>query len=328
MKIVYSYIPYDYFEGKKMPIELCLITYLSVLRARRLYKEVVLYTNEEIKEQMYELEIPFTSIDSKVLANEKAKCPSIPKLKTYIAQTEPYMHIDLDTILYEKPIYNKTIPIQFAHLDLVANNICGISHYKGIHEAYILPFFDDVLPEWYGDVNMESIPNMNIVIANNPQMFADCVKGALGLYHLNKEYFDAQYYRFCTIEQLAIYAELIKKHPEYHNLSMDRAHVMHENEACVVTNNKFPFIMMLNNFNKRSIHFHQIDDIKKVKNDNFGGYLHLCGSMKTESVIQAIIIQDLITNFSSAPLKKLDKYFNGLEKIKGIEYLEDLGLKI
>ena len=328
MKIVYSYIPHGYIKGKKMPIELCLITYLSVLRARRLYKEVILYTNEEIKEQMYELEIPFTSIDSKLLANERAKCPSIPKLKTYIAQTEPYMHIDLDTILFEKPIYNKNIPVQFAHLDVEESKIAGISHYKGIYEAYVLPFFDNVLPEWYGTVNMESIPNMNIVVVNDPKMFANCVKGALGLYHLKNQYFDSHYYRFCTIEQLAIYAELLKKYPEYKDFSIDRAHVMHEKEACIITNNKFPFEIKLNNFNKRTLYLKNINDIKKLKNDNFGGYLHLCGGLKTEPIIQAIILQDLIVNFSTSPLKKLDKYFNGLEKIKGIEYLEGLDLKI
>lgn len=324
MKIVYSYITYRFDPNRLMSLDMALLAYASVLQARKYYDEVVLYTNRYIKEQVLELGIPFTDIETETLTGEFALCPSIPKLKTYAAQNEPYIHIDLDTILFNKVLIDKNQPVVFAHLDTSSNYPMSVRDYESIHKAYILPFYDNVLPDYYKDITINQIPNMNIVAVNNPTLFKQQVDKALKLYRTNKAYFDAEYYRFCTIEQLSIFAELLNTSPEFKEAVQDNYHVLHEHETNLIHGETLPLTIKINNFVEREIHINTIDDIRELVDDNFGGYLHLCGNYKTHPIIQAFILYMLDKEHNKEPLIKLEKYFGTLNSLNGYSLYKEM----
>ena len=328
MKIVYSYITYNFDKNRLMSLDVALTAYISVLQARKYYGEVVLYTNKHIKEQVLELGIPFTHIDTEILAEELALCPSIPKLKTYVAQNEPYIHIDLDTILFNKLPIEKTKPVIFAHLDSNSEYPMTVRDYESIHKAYILPFYDNVLPDYYKDIVLNLIPNMNIVAVNETALFKEQVKKSLQLYQNNREYFNTEYYRFCTIEQLSIFAELLNSSSEFKEIVQDEYHVLHENETNLIHGETLPMSIKINNFIEKEIHIDTIDDINKLVNENFGGYLHLCGNYKTNPVMQAYILYMLDLKYNKEPLVKLEKYFGTLEKLNGYSLYEKIENKV
>lgn len=320
MKLIYSYIPYYYEKGKTLDYFTILTLYLSVIQSRKFYNEVILYTNEEIKDQVEKLGIPFTYIDTELLKDENAACPSIPKIKVYKAQTEPFIHIDADTILFSSLIGNPNLPVTFAHLDLTPNQLqlMSIEKLGLVHRAYILPFYDTILPLYYQDIKLESIPNMNIVYCKEPTKFSFVLEKVLNLYNTHKKYFDKDYIRFCTIEQLAIHAELVTNLSNYKNSSKKNEHVLHQSEGFSFQDYE-PFIAEIKNiFGKRVIKTKTEDDlIEKLVDENFGGYLHLSGDKKTHPLIVKLVKRILSKNDPNV-VSKIDKHFKIITQNKSI----------
>lgn len=324
MRIVYSYITYRFDSVRLMPLEVALTAYLSVLQARKYYNDVVLYTNEAIKKQVEEIGIPFTEINTSVLRDELASCPSIPKLKTYAAQTEPFIHIDLDTIFFAPLLHSKTHPAVFAHLDMRPGIDGPFEQYETLHKAYFLPFYDNVLPKYYSKISLADIPNMNIVVVNDVEFFKQNVQKSLALYESNKEYFDADYYRFCTIEQLSIFAEMCNDSKNFRQIVQDKEHVLHRRETVLIHREEFPLEIELKNFNNRKIKLGRVQDIRRLLDETFGGYLHLCGNLKVHPVVQAFIMYLLLKEFKGKPLTDLENYFGPLSSLQGSKYFKEL----
>lgn len=308
MKIVYSYIPYINPEGALSPNLLAILS-LGVLKAKQFYNEIEIYTNKAIANQIKGLKLPFTKVDTELLKNEEGLCASIPKLKVYRAQTEPYIHIDLDVVLFNPVMYNPHLPVSFAHpdLDLSNSNLDQMENLllsEPIRLAYIKPLSENILPSYYKkNVKFLNIPNMNTVIVQEPLFFKECVDKALKLYNQNQEYFNNDYYKFCTIEQLSIYAELIEQHPFYQDLLASRDCFLHEGEPLIYKED-LPSIIHINTYNKRSITLTSPKDLKFLLKENFGGYAHFTFS-KTSILTQTIITHRLIEEFGLEPLKNL-----------------------
>lgn len=319
MNLIYSYIPYNSTPGKGLDYYTLLILYLSVTQGRKLYDNVILYTNDDVKKQVEKLNIPFTYIDTELLKDEDAKCPSIPKIKTYRAQTEPFIHIDADTILFSKIEGNPQLPVTFAHLDLPEDYLQSdsISSLGDVHKAYILPFYSITLPEYYGNVSLRDIPNMNIVHCTKPKELTPILDKVLSLYQQHKNFFDKEYIRFCTIEQLAIHAELLNGSIDYKNSLLHREHVIHTSEGFSFTGDK-PIVQINNIFGKRSITGISLDQLEdKLVNENFGGYLHLHSSLKQDPFIVKLV-KRIISKSNPDFISRLDKYFNIVENNKSI----------
>lgn len=313
MKVIYSYIPYNSHLGEeKMPLHLCLLLYASVTRTLMYFDEVILYTNEFIEQQLKPLNIPFTRVDTKILKDERALCPSIPKLRAYAAQNEPYIHIDLDTIFFHPLLFNPHQKVIFAHLDVSPNQLNSKpSDFEEVAKAYLDPIFNGPLPDYYKDLKITSIPNMNIVVVNDPTWFANKVNKVIKLYENNKAYFDTDYYRFCTIEQLAITAE-INQDNDYKNIIENNLHILHPKLPTSILNSEIPMKIKSEGFNKRIIEINKLKDLVKLKDENFGGYLHLVGELKENSIIQAVILQDIINREGKDFLYRLSKSFRDL----------------
>lgn len=75
----------------------------SINNSKRLFKEVVIYTDPHGYEYLREkVNCDFEVIDYDLYEfNKKFWC--FPKLITYNLQSKPFLHIDIDVILYEKP---------------------------------------------------------------------------------------------------------------------------------------------------------------------------------------------------------------------------------
>lgn len=312
MKLIYSYIPHRYKPNNALDFHTALIFYYSVLQAKKFYKDITLYTNKEVRNQIYDLEIPVSRINTTVLENEGASCPSIPKLKTYAAQVEPFIHIDLDTILYSKVLPNPNIPVSFAHLDFEPNLFSEPwKKISSIQKAYINPFIENILPPSYSNIPLTSIPNMNIVCCTNPEEFKNNVWKALELYWDNEKWFNEEYYRFCTIEQLAIHAELFNNNKDYKKAVSQSEHTFSKKDpVSFELEDKSPKAYISNFFGKRTIVGKDKNDlIEKMLKENFGGYLHLCGNLKGEKIIHEFLVKRILEDFGEGPLINLQNYF-------------------
>ena len=320
MKLIYSYIPYYYTKGKSLDYFTVLTLYLSVIQSRKFYNEVILYTNEGIKNQIEKLGIPFTHIDTELLKDENAACPSIPKIKVYKEQTKPFIHIDADTILFSPLIGNPNLPVTFAHLDLTPNQLqlMPIEKLDLVFKAYVLPFYDKIFPPYYEDIKLESIPNMNIVYCKDTTKFSFVLEKVLHLYKTHKKYFDEDYIRFCTIEQLAIHAELITNLNNYKKSCNKNEHVLHQTEGFSFQDYE-PFTAEIKNiFGKRVIKTKTGDDlIEKLVDENFGGYLHLSGDKKTHPLIVELVKRILSKNDPNI-VPKINKHFKIISQNQSI----------
>lgn len=328
MKVIYSYVPSNSPHGV-LNITLATCLYLSVLKAKQFYEEIEIYTTPYIKDQLIKLGIPFTNIDTKLLLNENASTPSIPKLKTYQAQDKPFIHIDLDTILYQKVLYNPNLPVTFAHPDFNLNGDILFKGLDSILKAYFFPLNSGYLPNHYVEnLIPNNIPNMNIVAVTNPTLFSKAVTKSLDLYNKHKEYFDGEFYRFCTIEQLSIWMELLHLYPEYQDIASDRECFLHNKEPFILSKDVIPTKISINNYTKRSIKINSIKDIHKIKNDNFGGYLHLAGGNKDLPLIHTILVYKLVTEFGLPPIQMVINYFGKFFTSEVITNLKELNISI
>ena len=331
MKIVYSYIPHNYVEGEErfLPKKIAYILMLSVLQARQLYDKVELYTNPEQAKFFKRLGIPFTKIDTAVLQHERANCPSIPKLKTYVAQTEPFIHIDLDTVLFDKLPIAKNRPLMFAHKDFGG----GIDYLclNSIVTSYINPLTEakDRLPDFYtSSYDHEELPNMNVVVVRDVELFRKATQRALDSYYAVKDIIDIDYMRFCLPEQAFIHLELKKLSEVYNQMVKDDKHIYSKKTFTQLSNaGSFPFGVISNTYINDQIEFNEVEDIFKVTDYNFGGVIHLLGSLKEDIYIKALVINLIVTKFGEQHAINISKAY-GSELDEGEElYKQYTGLK-
>jgi hypothetical protein len=322
MKIVYSYIPHNYVEGQErfLPKKIAYVLMLSVLQARKLYKDVELYTNPEQAKFFKRLGIPFTRIDTLVLEHENANCPSIPKLKTYAAQTQPFIHIDLDTVLFEKVPIAKNRPVLFAHSDFGGG--VDYSCLNSIYTSYINPLTEakDQLPDFYtSNYDHAELPNMNTVVVQDVELFKNATQRALDSYYKVKDIIDADYMRFCLPEQAFIHLELKKLSEEYAQMVRDDVHTYSKRVFTAVSNQgELPFSIVSKTYINDKITINKVEDIFKIKDYNFGGVMHLLGSLKDDIYIKAIVLHLIVTRFGGTYATNISKAY-GTELDEGEE---------
>jgi hypothetical protein len=141
---------------------------LSVYHSLKLYDRVEMITTTPMKKLFEELEIPFTKISTELddlKVNKKLWI--LGKIKAYSIQEEPFVHIDNDFILYEKPIFNSSILVQ------EFESFNDINHMNG-----------------YGDKLYKSRANFS----NKPKLFDVTNKSfCMGIYAVNDINFNKLY---------------------------------------------------------------------------------------------------------------------------------------
>ena len=240
MKVIHTYASYKPIWKERLYVQM-----LSALSAKKYFGNIHLYTTEEESKQVNEIGIPYDSIDTSLFSKSDQDCYSIPKLKTYAAQTEPYFHIDCDSVFYDKfdlsPFMNMKSPVVFSHADMkhhaglkgklgdqiphfLNNKIEPTTDstlsgdYWWVNHVY-LKLYQDLFDVQDGEVkkyfDFNSIPNMSLILVKDPESFSLASKKSLDHYLTNKTVIDQNDMGPCYVEQLMVHQYMLTISEDY-----------------------------------------------------------------------------------------------------------------
>lgn len=204
MNAIYSY-KYTPFGGKWFDKNLVNIARLSVIYANRFYN-TILYCDVHIKEIMESHSIPFNKIvvlDE--IENYKGMVYSIPKIYAMMHQSEPYIHLDFDTLVLNKLPLNSTITFAYPEVKLKPNVTPTQLDYLNNTYFSIFKKYHKSLPQTY-NWDFGIIPNNSVIGVNLPSIVKTAYSEILGfmgdelITNMNPELGLAQY-----IEQFSLY---------------------------------------------------------------------------------------------------------------------------
>lgn len=121
MKIVHTFYPIE--NNSIHDIEkILLYSKKSVNSVLNFYDEIILYTTKEFKKLVIDYGIPYSEINTELFddLNIEITNYAIPKLIVYSVQKEPYIHIDLDVLIFKHIESNEDI--FFGYMDYDFNN--------------------------------------------------------------------------------------------------------------------------------------------------------------------------------------------------------------
>jgi hypothetical protein len=290
---------------------------LSVLLAKKHYVRVELYCDRETYNVVKEIGIPYTDFHVDELDGLNVGTFSIPKLKVYSIQNEPYLHIDLDTFLFEKPkdLDKKTVWGSFPegsgeYVGFEKNN-------KNFFTTYMVNAFkiQDNLPEdFLKHVKFKDIMNMSIFGGYNFELISQASKYCLEIYENNKEYFDSDYYNACIIEQLFIpsairYIVNDKIYPRKTDKELFSFFYTKNPTLLHFEGDKFGYPFVIESNDQELLIKNKVDLFRNISY-NFNGFLHLNGYKDIQDII-FMIKQRTIQEFSATnQIIKIDNMFN------------------
>ena len=184
---------------------------LSLLLAKRHYGYVVLYTNQEVGDIVKKIGLPYDEINTDVLKDVNVKTFSVPKLVVYSQQTEPYIHIDLDTFIFKKIFFNDFENIYSTFAEGSGDILNFERTNTSFYTTYVKRSFEiqSKLPEEFLKyVKFNNVPNMSVFGGHNFELIKESSKYCLELYQNHTDFFDSNYYNACIIEQLFIPAAM------------------------------------------------------------------------------------------------------------------------
>ena len=235
MKAVQSYIPFNSYLNPEAVInkEYAYLALLSSLQLKKLYGSVTLYTSDKLAEHFSSMSFPYeynTSIDG-----ERATYFAAAKLRTFMDQKEPFVHYDLDTLVFEKPdLESKKSPFVFSHPDMpnagyfkkdrlwpkkkhkAVNTLLQDVWFHNLMDSYLLAYYNTTwLPEKYPShlINPNNIPNMNLIGVKDVDTFSKATAIAMEIADKNEKIFTNNWLASNFIEQLTIplYLQLLNK---------------------------------------------------------------------------------------------------------------------
>lgn len=116
MKVIHSYVN----KHGLIPKELIYVQYLSMLLAKKHYGNISFYGDKRTCDVIRELGFEYDEINDTLLKLEDADTFSVVKLKVFESMSEPFLHLDCDTLLLNRidfESYKKDY--LFSHRDLV-----------------------------------------------------------------------------------------------------------------------------------------------------------------------------------------------------------------
>lgn len=321
MRILHTYIPTDNGAPLDRAHYYCMA--LSALLAKRHYGHVEFYTNNKIKKSVEEIGIPYDVINTQLLNNTTFETFSIPKMLVYANQVEPYVHIDLDTFIFDKISFEDK---ETTYSTFAEGNMLHLSFLKAnrqFYNTYIVNAFklQDKLPEEFLEhVKFNYIPNMSIFGGHKHELVAEATKYCLDIYYNNQEFFDRGFYNACIAEQLFIPAamrmiqggEVPPLFTFLYNGNPTYFKFINESEK-----RDYPFQIVSEN---KSTYIDNDADLFKNIMNNFNGVLHLNGYKDFQKAV-FLIRQRIITDFNREDIvNKIDEMFNDYIECDNIAY--------
>lgn len=115
MKVIHTYVDKQHIIWK----ELLYVQYLSAILAKKHYGNISFYGDEFSCNQVRDLGLPYDEINCEVLKSGVGDTWSIPKIKVYESIKEPFLHIDTDTLLFNKILFDRyENNFMFSHRDM------------------------------------------------------------------------------------------------------------------------------------------------------------------------------------------------------------------
>lgn len=178
--VIYSYKKINN-HGKSISTEFIQLARLSVESSNRFYK-TKLYCDTESKLFFESHQIPFNEIivlDD--LNNYNGSVFSIPKIISMMEETEPYIHLDFDTVILNKIKYKENIC--FGYPEVQIHPSFNWKQIKYVYDAYITPFlkYTENKKELSETLlwNFDNIPNHGIMYVDNPSIIKNAYKEIL-----------------------------------------------------------------------------------------------------------------------------------------------------
>jgi hypothetical protein len=281
MKLIHTFVPnkFDLKNEKDKTIiwkDLMYVQMLSVLLANREYGGISLYTNNTIKKQILDIGVPYSEIDTDILQDTTSDLFCIPKLRIYREIKEPFVHIDTDTLIYNKIDFSKfDSSVVYSHPDIrpplhkngddklreIFNNYPSLvdsdSFFKSAKITYLDLFNrlnNDHSEFKLNNIRVGDIPNMNIIIVNDHDNFNKASQMSLDHYIRNKEIIDSTKNGECYIEQLMIHLNMMEISEKYREeviakktfILKDSPFMLDADFGSHLDDLKFPFTMIHN----------------------------------------------------------------------------------
>lgn len=352
MKIVHTFASYNTIWKERLYIQL-----LSALYAKKHYGNIHLYTTAQEAEQVEEIGIPYDSIDTSLFTESDRDCYSIPKLKTYSTIKEPYLHIDCDSVFYEKldldRLTQKKSPVIYSHPDMKHHSKLGdvkfelgdhiplllnnrdeaiTNHdYYWIHHVY-LKLYLELFHTHSRDVkkyfDFKSIPNMSLVLVNDPESFSKASDMAIQHYKEYKDIIDGNEMGPCYIEQLMVHEYLLTISEDYRRRVAKKDIFFFKNVPLSITlkvqkktkpnisETEFPFKFRVNDWcncckRNKGLKKHKMltpESISEYFGFKFNGYTHF-SFLQWNQIWQTIVINEIVTEFGVDYMIRAHKYF-------------------
>ena len=318
MKVVYSYT--NPINSEFIPTEVLYIGVYSMLQVIKLGGSVTLYSSEKLITKFKEIGLPVNEYKELNIDSDKYKLPFLAKLLAYSDQTEPFIHLDLDSVLFSKlPSIEYNDVVKFAHRDIKPG--WGFDNLDGIYKAYFNPTFElskTVGSEVFFNLRLSDIPNMGIVQVSNPEVFKIATDKALDIYWKNYKFFDEDWARGCLLEQGLVHKFTMDIDSNYHSR-------VYKAEHFIFPEHIFLFIDELNGsytvrewYTHKNIMFNSLKEL--VDNYSFEHLpaVHFMGTSKYTDGVILIALKKLIKEFGIKKLEKIEYYFGTGSK----EYLQ------
>jgi hypothetical protein len=254
MKVVHTYVDKIGIIWK----ELLYTQYLSAILAKKHYGNITFYGDVEECRQVIDLGLPYDEVNDKIVKRVDSNTWSIPKLKVYESMNESFLHIDTDTLLFNKIIFDTYDQnYLFSHIDMHTpsdlskneliselykyysnppyknpENIKNKNNYFYINKTYSKLFFDLIFSKENGSTlfdsygSFETIPNMNIVYIKDHKSFSKVCRDTINHYIKHSGNIDNEEYGSCYIEQLMLHTNLRISDKKYRKSSDKNNHVI------------------------------------------------------------------------------------------------------
>ena len=208
MKLIHTYKPITIGKiDKKLIYQLT----LSALLAKRHYGNIVLYTDPETANIVRKVGIPYDEINTETLSQYNGKAYTLPKMFVYAEQTEPFIHIDIDTFLFNKITVKDDKSIYCTFQEGLTDYIEYDERHMNFHNTYIKNSFE-LLPKldkkFVDFINFEGIYNTCFFGGYEHKLISEATKYCLDIYNKNSQFIDSEYYNGVMIEQMLIPAAI------------------------------------------------------------------------------------------------------------------------
>lgn len=347
MKIIHTFKPLE--KGKTLE-DNAILSYMAIsaICAKKHWGNIHLYCDEESKKIVEEVGIPYTSINTELFEKyDFGSVFSIPKIKVFEAQTEPFLHIDYDTFFFERRPLEDHYRVIYSHPDFnfisyfdeirsdvvelvqrdrpQLNDLLKIrwdSQILGWFHSYFdtLHRYPHLLPyELQEKVNIDYIPNFNIFGGYDYELISNTATAILKIYEENRETWELNFhYNSCILEQLITFPMMRLIDDKYGESKIkDLNEDFKFNVSIMSFTETAPFKILDEGVSstfvingKKLKTFLKQDfpfNVRELVDYNFGGHTHLCSPYKESP------------HFLKMMKNKAIKYYGAKEIITKIE---------